>query len=91
MCSEWKWKKSCSKTQIQSLLGSLLYITKCVCPARFFLNIMLQALRDNTDLSRLALTQSFHQDLNWFLTFLTQYNGITYLWYHRIYMDQYTY
>ena len=43
-----------------------------------FLNRMLQVLRDNTQLSYLTLTQSFYQDLNWFLTFLNQYKGITY-------------
>ena len=50
ICSEWQYKKSCTKTQLQSLLGSLLYVTKCVRPARFFLNRMLQILRDNTHL-----------------------------------------
>ena len=71
-------KKSCTKTQLQSLLGSLLYINKSVRPARFFLNRMLQVLSDNTELYRLSLTNSFHHELNWFLTLLTQYNGVTY-------------
>ena len=44
----------------------------------FFLNSMLQRLRDNTQISHIALTHSFHQDLNWFLTFLNQFNVITY-------------
>ena len=78
MCETWKHKKSCTRTQLQSLLGSLLYITKCVRPARSFLNRMLQVLRDNIQTSPFRLTQSFHQDLNWFLTFLQQYNGVTY-------------
>ena len=46
ICQVWRTKTTCSKTQLQSLLGSLLYITKCVPPARFFLNRMLQVLRD---------------------------------------------
>ena len=78
MCEKWKHKKSCSRTQLQSLLGSLLYKTKCVRPARSFLNRMLQLLRENTQVSPFRLSQSFHQDLNWFLTFLQQYNGVTY-------------
>ena len=32
--------------KFQFLLGSLLYITKCICPVRLFLNRMLQVLRD---------------------------------------------
>ena len=42
MCQSWKDKVTCTKQQLQSLLGSLLYITKCVHPARYFLNRMLQ-------------------------------------------------
>ena len=78
MCEKWKYKKSCSRTQLQSLLGSLLYITKCVRPARSFLNRMLQVLRENAHGFNFSLSSIFHQDLNWFLTFLQQYNGVTY-------------
>ena len=45
MCHEWQNKKVCSKRQLQSLLGSLLFISKCVRPARVFLNRMLEFLR----------------------------------------------
>ena len=78
MCKKWKYKQSCSRTQLQSLLGSLLYITKCVWPARSFLNRTLQVLRENAHGSNFSLSSIFHQDLNWFLTFLQQCNGVTY-------------
>ena len=48
-CLEWHTKRSCSKRQLQSLLGSLLYICKCVKPARVFLNRMLTLLRYNAN------------------------------------------
>ena len=35
-CKNWASKTYCSKNELQSLLGLLLYITKCVKPARFF-------------------------------------------------------
>ena len=57
MCETWKHKKSCTRTQLQSLFGSLLYITKCARPARSFLNRMLQVLRENTQVSPFHLTQ----------------------------------
>ena len=47
MCKSWLSKTYCSKRQLQSLLGSLLYISKCVKPAHFFLNRMLALLRNN--------------------------------------------
>ena len=63
LCYSWKDKKFCTKNQLQSLLGSLLYITKCVCPARFFLNRMLQVLRDNHSNGHIRLTEDFTKDL----------------------------
>ena len=47
MCKTWTQKKTVTKQQYQSLLGSLLYITKCIKPARIFLNRMLQVLRSH--------------------------------------------
>ena len=41
ICHTWESKVTCSKRQLQSLLGSLLFISKCVKPARVFLNRML--------------------------------------------------
>ena len=41
MVNQWKGKKYCTKRELQSLLGTLLYIHKCVKPARCFLNRML--------------------------------------------------
>ena len=47
ICKNWTHKMVCTKQELQSLLGTLLYITKCVKPARYFLNRMLQPLRDS--------------------------------------------
>ena len=45
MVNEWLAKETCTKRQLQSLLGLLLYVHKCVKPARAFLNRMLALLR----------------------------------------------
>ena len=47
------------KNQLQSLLGLLLYISKCIKPARFFLNRILQLLRDNFENDSIVLTSEF--------------------------------
>ena len=76
MLKTWEDKKFCTKRQLQSLLGHLLYIHKCVKPARYFLNRMLEVLRNSHNASRLGLNPSFHRDLRWFLTFLPHFNGV---------------
>ena len=91
ICKKFAGKVKVTKNQLQSLLGSLLYITKCVKPARFFLNRMLQLLRDHTSKSIIPLNRAFHRDLNWFNTFLLQFNGVTFFDYkepdHIVYLD----
>ena len=78
LCSQWQNKTKCTKQQLQSLLGSLLYISKCVKPARAFLNRMLQFLRDMGDKRSVRLSQEFFKDLAWFQSFLNHFNGIVY-------------
>ena len=78
MCRDWNEKTYCSKKDPQSLLGSLLYITKCVKSARYFLNRMLYLLRNNHTKSKILLTAEFKKDLNWFNSFLIHYNGVTF-------------
>ena len=78
LVNEWLPKTSCSRRQLQSLLGNLLYIHKCVKPARIFVNRMLDLLRAHYDASTITLTPDFHRDLRWFAKFLTKYNGVSY-------------
>ena len=63
---EWLQKHFCAKRQLQSLLGNLLYVHKCVKPGRYFLNRMLKLLRKNYDASSITLTPKFKRDLRWF-------------------------
>ena len=84
ICNMWVPKTRATKNQLQSLLGSLLYITKCVKPACYFLNRMLHLLRMNHDAKMISLNTDFKRDLNWFITFLRQYNGITFYDYQEI-------
>ena len=83
VCSSWKSKKKCSKKELQSLLGLLLYITKCVKHSRHFLNRMLDALKAASDADAIMLDQSFHRDLKWFNQFLTVFNGTTFFDYRK--------
>ena len=78
LCAAWQNKKTCSKRELQSLLGSLLYVSKCVKISRFFLNRMLEFLRSITNKRQTTIPLEFPQDLNWFLQFLKDFNGTTF-------------
>ena len=79
MLQEWKSKAFASRQQLQSLLGNLLYIHKCVKPARTFINCMLQLLRENYDKNSISLTHEFRRDLRWFLKFVRSYSGTSFI------------
>ena len=67
---QWMQKITCTKRQLQSLLGLLLYVHKCVKPARAFLNRMLALLRSGHASQKIHLTPEFWRDLRWFAKFL---------------------
>ena len=77
-CDLWVSKNTCSKRDLQSLLGQLLYITKCVRTSRAFLNRMLDLLRASDKQELIHLTVPFKQALNWFRSFLPTFNGTTF-------------
>ena len=80
------WQECCSifsktylsRNKFQSLLDKLLYIHKCVRPARIFINRMLSLFRSSHNHNRIHLTHGFFQDLAWFIKFIPSFNGHTY-------------
>ena len=77
MVIQWKAKSQCTKKQLQSLLGTLLYVHKCIRPARCFLNRMQDILRRAGNQQIIKLTDEFKRDLNWFDQFLPLHNGVS--------------
>ena len=77
--SEWA-----SKRQLQSVIGSLMFLHKCVRPTRFFVNRLLHTLRVSNN--RFKVTEDMRRDLRWFLRFAPQFNGTT--TYDHVVIDQ---
>ena len=63
-----------TKQELQSLLGSLMFIHKCVRPTRYFVNRLLEALR-NSESKHIKFTADMHKDIAWFREFLSIFNG----------------
>ena len=84
ICRSWCTKNCCIKRELQSLLGKLLYIAKCVKSSRFFLNRMLELLRSSHKREKIKLTKDFHRDLKWFQNFIPKFNGTAFFVYQNI-------
>ena len=69
-------KHTCTKRQLQSILGLLLYVLKCVKHMHVFLNHMLEVLRSAHGRNSVTLTSEFRCDLCWFANFLPSYKNL---------------
>ena len=56
------------------MIGSLMFVHKCVTPTRFFVNRILQGLREAKG-ERIVITQEMKKDFKWFCKFLPIFNG----------------
>ena len=77
-CCMVRFKKKLNKRGMQSLLGKLIYIHKCVKPARIFINRILHLFRTSTGRS-ISLSQSIYNDIDWFIRYLPSFNGVAYI------------
>lgn len=76
---QWSSFKWCRRKQLQSLIGSLHHASKVVWPGRTFLRRMIDLLRCfRNDDHPIRLNSEFKKDLNWWLNFFQQWNGISF-------------
>ena len=83
---KWLTKRSVTKTELQSLIGKLAFVSKCVRPGCLFLTCVLDTLRflwcNN---HRVKLSAEFRKDIGWWMRFINVYNGVslipTQLWF----------
>ena len=75
-CLQVMFEKYLSPKKFQSLLGKLIYLHKCVIPARIFVRV-LKLYRQNAAKKKIYLTDVFCRDIAWFITFLKQFNVTT--------------
>lgn len=72
----WLLKRSATLKEVQSLIGKLNFVAKCVKPARVFIGRMLTFLRGMNKWGSTTLTIEFKGDVHWWHRFLPYFNGI---------------
>lgn len=75
-CQLWLHKKRASKNMIQSLLGRLVHVSNCIPQARKFVTRIIATLRTMHDNSWVSISEEFHKDVFWFLSYANSSNGI---------------
>lgn len=80
LVEKWLLMKTASKSNLQSLIGKLLFVSKCVRQSRLFINRLLRQLRSlKHPHHHFNLKKEFKKDLLWWLRFLKVYNGVSFL------------
>jgi hypothetical protein len=75
LCTFYLSNSKITKTNLQALIGSLMFLHKAVKPARLFVNRILALLRDMGDATQAAIDEGTHQDLRWFIACAHAVNG----------------
>ena len=73
LCQFGASQKVATKNQLQKLVGKLIYIHRCVQPARLFINRILTVLCNTIGANELP--DMFFRDISWFNKFLEYFNG----------------
>ena len=79
LVSDWQEKVNCTKVELQSLIGVLQFVTKCVWQSKVFMNRLLEALRGIKDKKAVRLSDSFQKDLKWWAMFMHKFNGTSFI------------
>jgi len=75
---EWRQRKACTLHDLQSLIGHLCHAAKVAHPGRRFLGEMFNLLpHGKKKWHRLRLTAGFRADLEWWHTFLSDWNDVS--------------
>ena len=69
-------RRAITRKQLQSLLGKLLHIAKCIAPARLFVARLLEALRGHPK-QFININSSMKSDILWFRDFAKTWNGVS--------------
>ena len=80
---DWRFRKACTRKELESLIGQLNHACKVVRGGRSFLRRMLDLLhavhRPPSSKIPIRLSHGFRADLAWWEEFVTQWNGISIL------------
>ena len=76
----WRKKRKRNKVDLQSLIGKLQFVSKCVRQSRIFVNRLLETLRSfSSDNMKIKLTDSFKKDIRWWWLFMGEFNGVSFI------------
>ena len=76
----WLLRTAATRREIESLVGKVQFLAKCIKSGRVFIGRLIQWLRTMNRRFRYAIPLEARKDIAWWARFAQQYNGVSLLW-----------
>lgn len=73
----WLSKKEAKRKEVESIVGLLNFVAKCVRPSRIFMTRLFDFLKEMPLKGSVELSDGFKQDISWWNKFMPHYNGVS--------------
>ena len=83
----WEGKEYYTRTDLESIIGKLQFVTACVRPGRVFICRLLNSLRETPRGIKRKVDPEMAKDLSWWKEFMPKYNGVSIMWPIMIHKD----
>ena len=79
----WLLKTSAKRREVESLIGKLQFVAKCIRASRIFLSRLINWIRMMNRKDDYTIPLEARKDRAWWGRFIDQYNGVSLLWLHK--------
>ena len=82
MCelSQWRFKKTTNRKQLERLIGKLQFMSNCIRPGRLFVSRLLEEMKAMKAGVQYSLNNQARMDIKWWHDFLLEFKGTSVLW-----------
>ena len=77
---KWRTRVTCSRQQLESLIGKLQFMSNCIKPGRLFISRMLMEMKAMCRGKYYKINQELRKDIKWWYLFLPGFNGTCIMW-----------
>ena len=78
--NNWRFKDTCSRSQLESLIGKLQFMSNCTKPGRLFVSRLLGFMKTLNRGRYYTIPDEMCKDLKWWYSFLPQFWGTSVMW-----------
>ena len=77
---KWRHKNTCTRRQLESIIGKLQFMSNCIRPGRLFVSRLLSEMKSMRCDLHYLVTDQMKKDLKWWYLFLPGFQGMSIMW-----------